>query len=544
MVGQFSVAIGSTFTVYVLVFSATALICFASAYRARQINDTDTRRGVVALLLTSGGWAAAHVAFLVVPTPQLKLVLYHIGLIVGLSTVGPWLYFCSAYTGRSLHRAAILRRLAVGVFLVIVLVKLTNPLHHLYFRAEFVTIPFPHLAVQTLLLHWLVMGVAYALATVGYFMLFELFWQIGRDLKPLVGLVGLTGLPIVLDILALVSPQLIEITYEPLGVAAFAVGVLYVYLDDFQAIQLAGEADDPIIVLNDDDHVRDYNAEATDLFPDLTIGETIQGIGPELTESLDTDEAVLEIDRAGGLRYYQLSATPFTADQTRLGQSITFTDITDRERYRSELERQNQRLERFASMVSHDLRNPLNVATGRLELARDDCDSEHLEAMDTALDRMEALIEDVLTLTRQGQPIDETDHVSLSAAAKQCWEVVDTQKATLTVESDRTIETDPTRLQQLLENLFRNAIDHAGEEVSIQIGALPEREGFYVADDGPGIPADERDQVFESGYSTAADGTGLGLAIVTEIVEAHGWTISVTDSQDGGVRFEIVTATQ
>ena len=469
MIGQFSVAIGGTFTAYVLVFSATALICFASAYRARQINDTDTRRGVVALLLTSGGWAAAHAAFLVVPTPQLKLVLYHIGLIVGLSTVGPWLYFCSAYTGRSLHRAAILRRLAVGVFLVIVLVKLTNPLHHLYFRAEFVTTPFPHLAVQTLLLHWLVMGVAYALATVGYFMLFELFWQIGRDLKPLVGLVGLTGLPIVLDILALVSPQLIEITYEPLGVAAFAVGVLYVYLDDFQAIQLAGEADDPIIVLNDDDHVRDYNAEATDLFPDLTIGETIQGIGPELTESLDTDEAVLEIDRAGGLRYYQLSATPFTADQTRLGQSITFTDITDRERYRSELERQNQRLEQFASMVSHDLRNPLNVATGRLELAREDCDSEHLEIMDTALDRMEALIEDVLTLARQGQPIDETDHVSLSAVVKQCWEVVDTQKATLTVESDRMIEADPTRLQQLLENLFRNAIDHAGEEVSIQM---------------------------------------------------------------------------
>ena len=92
------------------------------------------------------------------------------------------------------------------------------------------------------------MGVAYALATVGYFMLFELFWQIGRDLKPLVGLVGLTGLPIALDILALVSPQLIEITYEPLGVAAFAVGILYVYLDDFQAIQLAGEADDPIIL--------------------------------------------------------------------------------------------------------------------------------------------------------------------------------------------------------------------------------------------------------------------------------------------------------
>jgi signal transduction histidine kinase len=544
MTGLIPVTADGVFTAYVLVFGATALVSVASAYRARQINDTDTRRGLVALLLTSGGWAATHVAFFVVPTPQLKLVSYHIGLVIGFSTVGPWLYFCSAYTGRSLHRAAILRRLAVGVFLAIVLVKLTNPFHHLYFRTELVTAPFPHLAVQSLPLHWLAMGLAYTLATVGYFMLFELFWQVGRDLKPLVGLVGLTGLPVVLDVLALASPQLIEITYEPLGVAAFAVGVLYVYLDDFQAIQLAGAADDPIIVLDDDDRVRDYNAEADELFPDLTIGETIEGIGSELTASLDTDETVIEIDRAGGLRYYQLSTTPFMTDQTRLGQSITLTDITERERYRSELERQNRRLEQFATMVSHDLRNPLNIATARLTLARDDCDSEHLEAMDTALERMETLIEDVLTLARQGQPIDETTHVRLSAVVEQCWDMVNTPKATVTVESDRTFEADPTRLQQLLENLFRNAIDHAGEEVNIRVGALPDQEGFYVADDGPGIPADERDQVFESGYSTAADGTGFGLAIGTEIVDVHGWTISVTDSHDGGARFEIVTATR
>jgi len=527
---------------YVLVFGATAIVCFASVARARRIADPDTRRGLVALLLTSGTWAAAHVGFLVVPTPQLKLLFYYLGLIVGISTVGPWLYFCSAYTGRTFHRAPTTRRLAIGVFLGIVAVKVTNPFHQLYFRTEFVTTPFPYLAVDNLLLHWLVMGLAYALATVGYFMLLELFWQVGRDTKPLVFLIGLTGLPVVLDVIGLTSPRLLDITYEPLGVAAFAVGILFVYLEDFQAIKLAGESDDPVIVLDDAGYVRDYNTEAQKLFPNLTARETIDSLIPEIRESIDAEEEVIEITDIGGMRYYQISTHPFTTVQTELGQAVILTDVTEREEYRSELERQNKRLEQFASMVSHDLRNPLNVAQGRLELAREsttDTDSEHLEAVHTALERMETLIDDLLALARQGQPIDETEAVDLSTVVEQCWEVVDTRGATLTTESDMTVMADPDRLQQLLENLFRNAIEHGGEEVTIRVGALSGQDGFYVADDGPGIPKDEREHVLESGYSTSDDGTGFGLAIVSEIVDAHGWAIRVTERPDGGARFEI-----
>jgi signal transduction histidine kinase len=65
-----------------------------------------------------------------------------------------------------------------------------------------------------------------------------------------------------------------------------------------------------------------------------------------------------------------------------------------------------------------------------------------------------------------------------------------------------------------------------------------EGEGFVVADDGPGVPADARDRVFEYGYSTARDGTGFGLSIVEQIVEAHGWSIRLADG-DGGARFEV-----
>jgi signal transduction histidine kinase len=211
-------------------------------------------------------------------------------------------------------------------------------------------------------------------------------------------------------------------------------------------------------------------------------------------------------------------------------------ELADRE---LELQRQNERLDQFASVISHDLRNPLNVATGRLDLAQQETDSEHLEAARTALERMEGLIEGLLALARQGQPLDDTEPVTLSTVVERCWAVVDTGEATLTVDPDGTFVADFGRLQQLLENLFRNSVEHGGTDVAVHMGVLSDGSGFYVADDGLGIPEAKRDEVFASGYSTSEDGTGFGLAIVTEIVDAHGWEIRVTESTDGGARFEI-----
>ncbi|QHS17695.1 PAS domain S-box protein [haloarchaeon 3A1-DGR] len=210
-----------------------------------------------------------------------------------------------------------------------------------------------------------------------------------------------------------------------------------------------------------------------------------------------------------------------------------------------ELAEQNARLEEFTSIVSHDLRNPLNVATGYLEIAREEASADGnvdptvLEQIDGALDRMNRLIEDLLTLARQGESIGETERVDLAAVAAAAWEHVDGPDATLSVETEATVEADPDRLQQLLENLFRNAVEHGPSDVRIVVGDLPDGAGFYVADDGPGIPEPDRERVFESGYTTREDGTGFGLAIVAEIVEAHGWEIAATEGEAGGARFEI-----
>jgi len=208
-----------------------------------------------------------------------------------------------------------------------------------------------------------------------------------------------------------------------------------------------------------------------------------------------------------------------------------------RQQTTEQLQRQNEQLEEFATVVSHDLRNPLNVAQGRLELAQGQHDSEHLNAIGKAHTRMEALIGDLLTLAREGHGVAEFTAVDLSALIDNCWATVETNGATLVTDTDRTVQADRSRLKQLCENLIRNAVEHGSDDVTVTVGAF--ENGFYIADDGPGIPQAKRDDVFEVDFSTNTDGTGFGLSIVKQVAEAHNWGVQLSESENGGARFEI-----
>ncbi|QGX93708.1 sensor histidine kinase [Haloplanus rallus] len=271
-------------------------------------------------------------------------------------------------------------------------------------------------------------------------------------------------------------------------------------------------------------------------------------------------------------------------------------------------------VDQVSSVISHDLRNPLDVAKAHLQAARETGEPEHFESVADAHDRMERIIRDVLTLTRGDAVVDPSERVSIETAATDAWQSVDTGGAVLElVGSLPTVTADSDRVRRLFENLFRNAVkhnatdsrrqygdsgehgstshrsqtpddgtehdsaaiptqsegsvtddsdtpspntrEHGGErrpgprEQSPGDGTTPEKsvtitvgslgDGFYVADDGRGIPTGERETVFKPGYSTMAGGTGLGLAIVERIIVAHDWNITLTAADCGGARFEI-----
>jgi signal transduction histidine kinase len=193
--------------------------------------------------------------------------------------------------------------------------------------------------------------------------------------------------------------------------------------------------------------------------------------------------------------------------------------------------------ERVASVVSHDLKNPLNVAQNRTTLAQESGELSHLDDVESALNRIEALIEDVLVLSQSGNAVEEREPIYLAEIVADCWTSLDATTATLNNNIEGTIRAGETRLKQMFENLFGNAREHGGDGVSVTVENT--EDGFYVEDTGPGIPPSDRAHVFEEGHSSDTDGTGLGLSIVERVVDVHGWEIHVEEGSAGGARFVI-----
>ncbi len=255
------------------------------------------------------------------------------------------------------------------------------------------------------------------------------------------------------------------------------------------------------------------------------------------------DNVRVEVERiaADGSRYFLLHVVPLQLDAENVNGYAIYTDLTTQKEREQELTAQNKQLDEFASIVSHDLRNPINVASGYLELARETGEDAYLMQVSDAINRMDTLVGDLLLLARKGTEIQEQTTLDLFSIANQAWDNVDTKEAVLEIDETITLKADRGRLLELFENLFRNAIEHAGPTTKVTIGPIDNERGFYVADDGPGIGQESIERIFETGYTTMEDGTGLGLAITERIADAHGWDCTVHTGDVGGARFEFVT---
>ena len=293
-----------------------------------------------------------------------------------------------------------------------------------------------------------------------------------------------------------------------------------------------------------------------------TVESAIQSLVDGAAGSVTVEVIARNADGAEVPRELNLTLQSTADDERFAGTVGVVRDITERRAREQELRAQNERLEAFAEIVGHDLRNPLGVVSGHAELAReraaDGASGEELipqlEAIETAVGRMTSLTEDLLTLAEQGETVGDRRPVAVDEAVREVWSTLDTDGATLAVADPGRVRADPTRFQQLLANLLENAVEHGsmssgpeaddavehGPEDELTVNVVGTEDGFAVTDDGSGIPSDERDRVFERGHSTA-DSTGFGLAIVDAVAEAHGWTATAGESESGGARFHIHT---
>ncbi|PSQ73034.1 MAG: PAS domain-containing sensor histidine kinase [Bacteroidetes bacterium QH_9_64_21] len=332
---------------YLFAFSLAALVCVGAAWRARSVPDPDTRYGLVALFLISGAWSTAYIGFLLAGSAAAKSLFYQASLIVGFGAVWAWLWFCSAYTGRTLHRTGAAWRLAAAVFSAAVLLKITNPLHGLYYSLEPSGGAFG-LVVRHGILYWVVMGVSYALSGAGYLMLFERFVKTDLRAGPLALLTGLTATPAALNVIGYASPVLRDITHEPLGVAVFAVGVLVVYETQFSTVRAVGDLEKPNLTVGPGRTVRDLGGGAVEAIPGLgedAVGSPLRDVAPGLAEALQDETPVwtvaseAEAPDADAPRHYQIMETGLGgAAESRI---VVLSDITERRRRQRRLERRD-----------------------------------------------------------------------------------------------------------------------------------------------------------------------------------------------------------
>jgi len=268
--------------------------------------------------------------------------------------------------------------------------------------------------------------------------------------------------------------------------------------------------------------------------------------------------AVLEATDVDGKQFDSFVGVPLQTDGTSYGALNLYLGVADPgheevlasvgraigRRLRAvetdeQLTRERRRLESLRSLVSRDLGNPLNIASGRVELARIDEDPSHLDSVEAALEEMDQLMERGVKLAEVGQPLEETETVSLARLAADSWDDVGQERGELVTEDFQFVG-ERERVRMLLNELVRNAFVYSNGPVTVEVGPLPDVEGFYVADDGPGIPDDDREYVVDTGYTTHPDREGLGLSVVTEIAGAHGWDIALEPSNSGGTRVEVV----
>ena len=265
----------------------------------------------------------------------------------------------------------------------------------------------------------------------------------------------------------------------------------------------------------------------------------------------------ITVEQAGTTRVFELSISPLELGSDHPGAVVVVHNIT-------RIKSLEQVRREFVANVSHELRTPLTIISGYLETLADGGLDDRpmaenaLGVMFKHADRLGRLVDDLLTISRaesrsvplEVQRIDLRD--LLRRVVEQFDEPIRSQAATVRItaaDGDLTLEADAVRLEQVFINLLENALKY-GNRPGLTIDLYVERGGpnihVQVTDNGPGIPREDQEHVFERFYRVHKDrsretgGTGLGLSIVKNVVQAHGGNVSVRSAPGEGSTFTVV----
>ena len=534
------------------VFFASTVACFAVAARGSRLGNPDSRRGLRWLLLTVGAWGALQASGLLVTDESTAAALYTLALVVGFATIGPWLYFCSAYTGCDYHRRRSYRLAALGVYVTVVTAKLTNPIHGQYFSATLQREPTRLLLIDQGPLYWSSFVLAYLLTGIGFVLLYRLYRQSERPPWTLAGLFAITGVASLPKAANLLVPDLISaLTYEPVGVAVFAVGATVFAEERFVAEERATRrsiverAAGGILVVDADGVVTEWNDVATTIFPALATGDTpiaIADLSSSLADDHDTGRPTLfETLVDEEMRTYLATSHPLEVGTETFGHTLLLQDVTTFERQRERQKRHEQQLADMSGAIAHELRNSVTVANGYLDVTLERLDADDptaaRESVETAQERVrriEQSVEDLHTLVRYTHDAGEETFVDLERTVRAAAETVPGAPL-ITVCGNGSVLAAPTRLKHLLRNAVRFAVYNGASTLTIEMQA----DGFDITDDGRHDTSGCDDLLFAYESAEPTADAGMALPNVRALAETEGWTVSPDPTYTNGVRYRI-----
>lgn len=525
--------------VYLVAYGLATAGCLLGVVRARRRLDTPVGDSLAAFLAVTGAWAAVELARLAAPGFGLKVALYTVSLVVGLLSIYAWLWFCTVYA--DVEVPAWLTSAGVVAFVAVSVVKLTNPIHGRYFNAAIAAEPFPHLVIQFHAAHWVVTTAAYVAALVGFAVVARALAAEGRHTRYLIPILLVLFVPVLPSVASFVWPTLIpSLFYEPLGAAVFAAGAFRAVERESEAVvaparhQLAEHLSTPVLVLDREDRVVDANDAAERVCPaladdDTPLAEAVPGLaGP--------DDGVVSLSTPRGDRFFLCRSTPVEVAGRVAGRTLLLTDVTELETTRRELDRQNEQLDEFAQAITHELRNPLNVALGHLRTAQRELDTTG-ESLDTAMaanERMVGIVDDLRAMSEYGKSISARTETDLADVAEEAWAGTD-GCADLSVDASTTVSADRPRFVEMCRRAFEFCLDRGVSAVTV----APTPAGFRIETDLPPVEPSVADRLFTYGQQ-AADGDRMGLALVDTLAAVQGWDAQI-DREAETLCFEFVS---
>jgi signal transduction histidine kinase len=523
--------------------------------------------------LAGGLWALETFLFVWIQDPGLQAFLLYSRMVVGFAAVSAFVVFASVYTGAGFHRDRLAQVVIVGLPLLVAVLALATPVANLLFESVvLVSEPFVYLRYTPKPLYFTLFAISTGLAVYADFVIVWSLLSTRRGSGWQLALLIVGGLSVTaLEVLGQIGVFPIQggFSHAPYGLAIFfTLTAVALFTFDLFYVKPVARSDivetlrDPVVVLDASRRLIDYNVRARELWPAVAraTGTPFENACPSLAAAIDYSDfgaaertQTVALDLGDDQRHFSIRIDPIERGPRASDQwfAVVLRDISDLERSRWQLRRQNERLDQVAATISHDLRTPIQLGRGHLRMLREDLQSEplprarmesiedNLSTVDRAFERMETIIDDLLSVARHGNMVESKEPLDLETVAAEAWEHVAAAEGSLVVDPG-TVEGDRTRLLTIFENLFRNAVEHAGPSPTIEV--RPHPRGFSVSDDGPGIPADRADSVFDFGYTDSSSGTGLGLSIVRTMAESQGWSVTLETAASGGARFVFDTS--